>query len=48
MAVQVTIKTQDGKAYTDPGRIRVPRNKNTESFYRLLENFKPKPKEETG
>lgn len=48
MAVEVIITTQAGKIYTDPGRIQVPRNENTESFYRMLESFKPKSKEETG
>lgn len=48
MAVEVIITTQAGKIYTDPGRIQVPRNENTESFYRMLESFKPKSKEKTG
>lgn len=41
MAVKVTITTHDGKVYTDPSKIKVLRNENTEMFYRLLENYAP-------
>lgn len=40
----VTIKTHDGKTYTDPKQIILPRNENTERFYKTLENHKPKKK----
>lgn len=46
MAVTVTITTHDGKVYTDPSKIKIPRNENTELFYQLLENYVcPKEKE---
>ncbi len=41
--MKVLITTHDGKVYTDPSKIKVPRNINTESFYRILENV-PSPK----
>lgn len=40
----VTITTQDGKTYTDPKNIQVPRNKNTEAFYCALERFREQRK----
>lgn len=50
MAVTVTITTADGKVYTDPSKIKIPRNENTEAFYRMLENYVPKTttKEDTA
>lgn len=46
MAISVTITTHDGKVYTDPSKIKIPRNENTERFYQLLENYVcPKEKE---
>lgn len=39
MAVTVTIVTRDGKVYTDPTKVHIPRNKDTEAFYRMVENF---------
>lgn len=42
--MKVLITTHDGKVYTDPSKIEVPRNVNTESFYRILENDIPSPK----
>lgn len=36
----VTITTHDGKTYERPEDIKVRRNKNTEMFYRFLENFR--------
>lgn len=47
MAVHVTITTHDGKVYTDPSKIKIPRNEHTEAFYRFLENYKPKKKPES-
>lgn len=47
MAVKVTITTHDGKVYSDPRQIKVPRNEHTESFYRILENYVPKQKDKT-
>mgnify|MGYP001095290751 FL=1 len=38
MKAKVFITTYDGKMYTDPSKIKVPRNTNTENFYRILEN----------
>lgn len=47
--VKVTITTADGKVYTDPSKIHVPRTPNTEMFYSILENYKPpKKKKEEG
>lgn len=40
----VTIITHDGKVYTDPGQIEVPRNETTEMFYQLLESHLLKQK----
>lgn len=48
MAVKVIITTHDGTVYTDPTKIKVPRNDNTEAFYRMLENFKPPQKGDTA
>lgn len=42
----VTIRTSDGKVYTDPRQVRIERNEKTELFYRMVENFKPKKKNE--
>ena len=39
--VTVTIMTKDGKVYTDPTKVHIPRNKDTEAFYRMVENFVP-------
>lgn len=39
MAVTVTITTHDGKVYTDPSKIKIPRNENTEILYQMLENY---------
>lgn len=36
----VTITTHDGKVYTNPEDIKVPRNENTEMFYQFLERFR--------
>lgn len=48
MAVKVTITTHDGKVYTDPGQVKIPRNEYTEAFYRILENYVPKAKDGTA
>ena len=51
MAVTVTITTADGKVYTDPTKVKIPRTEYTEAFYRMLENYVPKTnktKEETA
>lgn len=37
----VTITTADGKVYTDPKLITVPRTPKTERFYRMLEDYEP-------
>lgn len=42
---KVTITTHDGKVYTDPKQIKVPRNEHTEMFYHLLEIYEPPQKE---
>ena len=44
---EVTITTHDGKVYTDPSKIKVPRNERTELFYHLLETFVP-PEEKSN
>ena len=36
----VTITTHDGQVFTDPSLISIPRNENTENFYRFLENYR--------
>lgn len=48
MAVTVTITTHDGKVYTDPGKIKIPRNENTEILYQMLENYVPKTDKTAG
>lgn len=42
----VTITTADGKVYTDPKQIKVPRTPNTEMFFHILDNYVPKKNEE--
>lgn len=37
----VIIQTRDGKIYTDPKKVHIARNKDTELFYRLVENYVP-------
>lgn len=36
---KVTIKTSDGKVYTDPSKIHIPRNEKTEMFYRIVDQY---------
>lgn len=36
----VTITTHDGQVFTDPSLIKIPRNDNTENFYRFLESYR--------
>lgn len=38
---KVTIKTADGKVYTNPGEIHIPRNEKTEMFYRIVDQYVP-------
>lgn len=45
--IEVTITTHDGKVYTDPSKIKVPRNERTELFYHLLETYTPPEKKVT-
>ena len=42
--VTVTITTHDGRVYTDPGKIKIPRNEKTEMLYHLLESYEPPKK----
>lgn len=48
----VTIRTSDGKVYTDPSKVHIPRNEKTAMFYKLVDQFKPdqekEQKEETA
>lgn len=47
----VTVRTSDGKTYTNPKDVHIPRNEKTESFYRMvLEHDYPekKTKDETA
>lgn len=39
--VNVTIKTSDGKVYTDPKKIHIPRNESTKSFYKIVDAYIP-------
>ena len=34
----VTITTHDGRVFTDPSLVQIPRNENTEKFYLFLES----------
>ena len=36
----VTITTHDGRVFTDPSLVQIPRNENTEKFYLFLENVR--------
>lgn len=36
---KVTIKTADGKVYTNPNDIHIPRNEKTEMFYRIVDKY---------
>lgn len=47
MAVKVTIKTSDGKVYTNPADVHIPRNEKTAMFYQLVDQYVPK-KEKSG
>lgn len=38
---KVTIRTNDGKVYTDPRQIHIPRNEKTEMFYRIVDQYRP-------
>lgn len=40
--VKVTIRTSDGKVYTDPSEIHIPRNEKYEAFYRSVDQYEPK------
>jgi hypothetical protein len=40
MAANVTIRTSDGRVYTDPSQIHIPRNEKNEMFYRIVDQFK--------
>lgn len=42
----ITVRTSDGKVYTDPRQVRIERNEKTEMFYRMVENYKPKEKKQ--
>lgn len=44
----VTVRTRDGKVYTDPTKVRIERNENTEMFYQMVENYEPKKKKEAA
>ena len=44
----VTITTHDGTVYTDPRQIQVERNEYTEMFYRFLESYLSKQKEDSA
>lgn len=37
----VTITTHDGKVYTDPCQIHIPRNEITKVFYEMLDTYIP-------
>lgn len=41
---EVTIRTSDGKVYKNPEEVHIPRNKNTEMFYRIVDQYTPQPK----
>lgn len=43
----VTIEAPDGKIYTDPSKVKI-RREDFPELYRILENFKPKSKDETA
>lgn len=36
----VTITTHDGRVFTDPSLVQIPRNENTEKFYLFLESVR--------
>lgn len=36
----VTITTHDGRIFTDPSLVQIPRNENTEKFYLFLESVR--------
>lgn len=40
----VTIRTSDGKVYTDPSKVFIPRNDKMAAFYRIVDEYKPKNK----
>lgn len=37
--MNITVRTRDGSIYTAPGDVHVERNKETELFYRMVENY---------
>lgn len=41
---KVTIRTSDGKVYTDPSQIHIPRNEKTAMFYKIVDEYQVKPK----
>ncbi|MDO4275904.1 MAG: hypothetical protein Q4D16_19730 [Eubacteriales bacterium] len=38
----VIIKTRDGKVYTNPADIHIPRSDETAMFYRIVDEHNPK------
>ena len=47
--VTVRIITSDGKVYTNPKDVHIPRNKKYAIFYRIVDNYKPvNKKDETA
>lgn len=44
----VTIKTSDGKIYTNPKDIHIPRTDKTEAFFKLVEQYVPKREDKTA
>ena len=42
----IRIITKDGKVYTDPKEVHIPRNEKYEMLYRIVENYKPVEKKE--
>lgn len=46
MGVVTIIK--DGIRYTDPSKVHIPRDEKTEAFYKMVENYVPKPKKDKG
>lgn len=43
----VTIRTSDGKVYTDPSEVHIPRNKKNEAFYSMVDQHVPKTQSDT-
>lgn len=39
---KVTIRTSDGKVYTDPSKIHIPRIEKYAEFYRIVDQYEPK------